>query len=528
MRAISLLILALVTPAWGHIGSPNVYFEGNAGPYPVRVTIRPPGVIPGLADIDVRVLRGHAQRVTALPVFWDVGRKGAPPPDEAEPVRGATNLFHTTLWLMKAGAYSVNVSVRGPIGEGSAVVPVNSVATSRNQMPPWFGAMFAALGLLLFGGAVRLVGAAFGESVLPPGEEMPGRLRRRSRLAMGGAVGIFALLLAGGRAWWNLEDRNYRNNRLYKPVPATASIQFEKEQPFLRLTVGPASNRNHSGPLMPDHGKLMHLFLVREPGLDAFAHLHPVPRRLNVFEAMIPPLPSGSYQIYADVTHENGFSETLTAKVSVPTLPNAVGQPPTSAAGRDVICSSTYRFIMQTNATLSPDPDDSWHMGSAILDSAPATNKRVSHLADGFSMVWESGGALVEGREAPLRFRLVSPSGGLAILEPYMGMLGHAAVRRDDGAVFTHLHPSGTFSMASQHFFLHREKGTNELGVVSGNEATPLIPHPIAGLDTEAASDAVSFPYEFPKAGAYHIWVQLKSGGRVFTGVFEQTVAAAR
>jgi hypothetical protein len=26
-----------------HVGSPNVFYEGNAGPYPVRVVVRPPG-----------------------------------------------------------------------------------------------------------------------------------------------------------------------------------------------------------------------------------------------------------------------------------------------------------------------------------------------------------------------------------------------------------------------------------------------------------------------------------------------------
>src|SRR6185436_17568941 len=85
--------LFVATPVWAHIGSPNVCFEGKAGPFPIRVLIRPPGVVPGLAEINVRVLAGSARRVTALPVYWEAGREGAPPPDVAEPVRGETNLY---------------------------------------------------------------------------------------------------------------------------------------------------------------------------------------------------------------------------------------------------------------------------------------------------------------------------------------------------------------------------------------------------------------------------------------------------
>ena len=56
-RLILLTIVALVaatTPASAHVGSPDVYADGKAGPYRLFVTVRPPLVIPGVAEIEVR------------------------------------------------------------------------------------------------------------------------------------------------------------------------------------------------------------------------------------------------------------------------------------------------------------------------------------------------------------------------------------------------------------------------------------------------------------------------------------------
>jgi hypothetical protein len=501
-RILLLLVVLALLPAVSraHVGSPNVFFDGTAGPYPVRVIVRPPEVIPGVAEVTVRIKEGSAERVTVQPVQWKAGAKGAPPADVAVPLDGAPGLWTARLWLMTASSYSIHVRVAGPQGEGLAMVPVATARTRRLEMQRPMGVALSVMGLVLFFGAMSIVGAAVRESVLPPGEAPDARRTWRARGVAVLAGGFLVLILTGGWRWWNAVDADYQE-KLYRPYDVKAAVSPRGDGRTLRLEI--EDERWGTGrewaPLMPDHGKLMHMFLVREPGLDAFAHLHPIPVGEKAFDVPLPPLPAGRYRIYADIVQESGFAQTLVQTVDLPAAPGS----------------------------LAGDPDDSFRLSSPI--GQPSSGARVESPLDGGgpmsgTMAWERGPEpLVAGREADLRFTVRDAAGQPAALEPYMGMLSHAAVRRDDGAVFVHLHPVGSFSMASQEVFARDP---------SLGSAPTQDPH--AGMDHSAHAghamhhapvvSTVSFPYEFPKPGRYRIWVQVKTGGEVKTGVFDAEV----
>jgi hypothetical protein len=444
-RLFFLLLLLLPAAVQAHVGSPNVFFDGQAGPHPIRVIVRPPEVVPGVAEITVRLKKGKtADRVTVQPVYYRTGIEGAPPPDVASPVPGDLGLFTAQLWLMTQGSYTVRVQV----GNGVALVPVVTAPTRLKGMQRGMGMLLAALGVFLFAGAITIVGAAVRESVLAPGETPDDRRRLRARVVTVLAGVLLAIILAGGKNWWASVEAEEREE-LYQPFAVEATVQGR----VLALDIRDTRSREWT-PLIPDHGKLMHLFLVREPGLDAFAHLHPVPKGTRErFEVALPALPAGRYRVYGDIVHESGFPQTLTDVVEIPAIP---GGPAT-------------------------DPDDSWH------------------LEGNGGLTWLKT-PLVAGREVDLRFEAKVP------LEPYMGMMGHAVITRPDGEVFVHLHPVGSFSMASQQAF------ERKLGVAP------------AHAHSHQAVSAVSFPYEFPRPGRYRIWVQVKSGGRVVTGAFDAEV----
>ena len=84
---VAILVLVMVPDLSAHIGMPFVVLEGKAGRYPVRVVVQQPEVVPGLAQIGVRVLEGTPKSVSVLPLHWETDRRGAPRPDRARPGR---------------------------------------------------------------------------------------------------------------------------------------------------------------------------------------------------------------------------------------------------------------------------------------------------------------------------------------------------------------------------------------------------------------------------------------------------------
>lgn len=501
MRRLGALAAVLLASLflWGHVGSPNVFFEGEAGPYPVRVIVRPPQVIPGIAEITVRVKEGEASKVTAQPLHWNAGG-GAPPPDEARPLAGEPGLFSADLWMMTSSSYSVRVVVSGPAGEGTVLVPVSTAPSQVLGMQRGMGIALGVFGLVLFAGAVTIVGAAVRESVLEPGEAPdPGRMRRARIVAALTAV-LLALTLWGGKRWWDAVDAEHQS-RLHRPYEIQTAVRPEGSGQTLEIAIRDErwGDRDWT-PLMPDHGKLMHLFLLREPGLDVFAHLHPSPVEgtdSKDFRTALPPLPPGTYRLYGDITQESGYAQTLVATVQ---LPAGLTAAPASAA---------------------LDPDDSWHL------AGPGASGPTVPLGGGLTMTWEKGAEpLPAGRETDLRFAVRAADGAPAPLEPYMGMLSHAAVTRPDGEVFVHLHPMGSVSMAAQQAFASREQKPAPAarpGMEGMDHSHPAMHE---AMDHGEPSGEVSFPYEFPRPGRYRIWVQVKSGGEVRTGVFDTEVGA--
>ena len=475
--------------AVAHVGNPAVVYDGMAGPYSVRVIVVPPPVVPGRAEINARLLQpaNDALKITVLPVNAYAGLAGAPPADETKPVAGEPGLQHGELWLMSAGSYSVHVTVKGERGEGTVIVPVVAAATRVLPMATALKVVLVILGIVLFCGAVTLVGVGVRDSVLAPGVALDAAKRRVGGLAVAITAVVLGLGVYGGKCWWDDVDANYRHNEIYRASPLAATIASDGDKRVLRLSV---SNEGTYGgdrlELIPDHGKLMHLFMVREPQLDVLAHLHPARSGPRSFDVTLPSLPDGKYRLYSDITYETGFAATLTGVIDL-------AREETGARGE------------QTAPAV--DPDDSWYVASAGGDRP------------GVYLALSGSNQFKKGEDVGLQFRATDASGAPVSIEPYMGMMGHAAVRRSDGSVFAHLHPTGTVSMAAEQFF--SEQRDHALGLPPAmDHSMHMHMHMHHGSET----NSVSFPFVFPQAGAYRVWAQVKVGGEVVTGVADVTV----
>jgi hypothetical protein len=180
--------------------------------------------------------------------------------------------------------------------------------------------------------------------------------------------------------------------------------------------------------------------------------------------------------------------------------------------------------VSANERTGARDTDDGWKIGTPFAGGA-STNRQRTALAPNLFMDMALDGPLVENRDTRLRFAVRDVILRPVKVEHFMGMGGHLIVRRDDGAVFTHLHPSGSFSMTAQQLFELRAEGKAPLAIGS-SRGDPICKLPAADAGTNTMThDEISFPYAFPKPGAYRLWVQVKVRGEIQTGVFDVAVA---
>lgn len=462
-----LLLALFACIAWAHVGSPDIFLEGNAGPYPLFVTIRPPLVIPGVAEVEIRTKTPGIRRVRVVPTpIGGPGAKFAPTPDVAQPSKDDPQFYTGSLWMMTSGSWQVKAIVDGPQGVGELAVPVPALANRTESMQFGLGAALSVLMLILIAGAVSIAGAAAREAQLDPGLAPAEPQRRRARLTMMVTTLLVVAVVLLGNAWWKAEANSY-SRIVYKPLTMKPSVSGGVLQ--LEL-VDPGWMSRKVDDFVPDHGHLMHLYVLRLPAMEQVWHLHPEMTGSGVFTHTLPPMAAGRYALYGDVVHESGLPETLVAEVELPAI-----------AGKTL------------------EGDDSAGEGKAVAKEFV--------LPDGAKMIFEREQDVYPvKRPYPFRFRLVAADGKPAQdMELYMGMQGHAAFVREDRSVFAHVHPTGSIPMAALQ--------------IAQKQADPHAGHQMHALPAE-----VSFPYGFPQAGAYRIYVQMKRGGKVQTGVFGVTV----
>jgi len=523
---------------YAHIGSAGVVVQKQVGKYQVLVQVQPPDVVPGTAKVSVFVEQGRVSSVQGRPVYFFAGDEGAPTSDELPSI--GTNRFAGDVWLMESGSSSIQLTLDGPDGKAEVVVPVMAIATATRDMPAGTGAGLAVMGLLLLVMMITIIGAsnADGVGVISP---------RRRLVGMGIGGVILVLILTGGRSWWNSKADEYRTYQLYKPVPLITSAVPLNGQTVLTIqpdTTGFSENWNRKRDfnlLIPDHGKLMHAFIVRlDQGMDAFAHLHPERTDSLHFKARLPQLPGGRYLLFADVVYRSGYAETLTDTLDLP----AIKQSPEQAAlvrptDPDDSFLITERMGVKQDAVGKLHLDD-----DMVACGKPGASMK---LSDGSTMVWtdKPGKVLEAGTLYNLKFAIADPTGKAAMLEPYLGMGGHAAILRSDGTVYIHLHPIGTYSMAAEGSLNQRIADTSrtaprpngarfrdsidtylaQLKAMPEGQKNKLLQVEMGAMDHPMnTNNMVVFPYAFPRAGHYRIWVQVKRNGKVLTGAFDTQV----
>lgn len=532
-----------IQTSFAHIGSPGVVMQGKAGPYNLMVNVEPPDVIPGVAKVTVYMQGEQLSAVNARAIYYRTGDEGAPKPEALLQVAGQPGQFAGEVWMMATGSSSIQLLLEGPKGKGELIVPVVAVSTATRDMPASTGYLLAGLGLFLVILMMTIIGSSVSDGLTTKGEGITGRRLRNRRI--GFTVGLLACagILYGGNAWWQSWANDY-NQYKYKPFSATSTLVKKDSTQYLQFRID-TLNKQRSASLrfvVPDHGKMMHMFIMRIPVMDAFAHLHPQRLDSATYTSILPSLPKGKYLVFSDIVYLSGYTETIKDTFL---LENDIAD-----HNRKLDKDDAYAFALPANLVDAAPPIGEEE--NFFICGKPGTGAK---LKDGSSMVWEGqkDESMYAGTVYNLQFAVYAPDGKPAELDAYLGMGGHAAVIRNDGNVYIHMHPAGTINMAAQNVLNKRVADTVKLAMYPTDakafsdsvdtwmQYVNSLPEALRDsllmtdmpfennmdamvMDGETHSNMLSFPYVFPAAGQYRIWVQVKRNGKVLTAAFDKLV----
>ncbi len=493
-----LLALLCTSTAHAHVGNKDIYQTIDVGPYKLFITIRTPLVIPGVATIEVRSSGALIRSLTITPLPLTGEASKHPPTPDAMKVSSSDPAFFTgSLWLMASGSLQVRFGIDGAAGAATASVPVPAVATGVLRMQRSMGLLLGILGCLLVLGVVGIVMAATREARLVPGAAPKPERRRRALIAGAAAFAVCVIAIFLGGKWWNVDAADYKaemhHNSELRPTLAGNHLSLLIGDPDPEAEGG--WKRVDNSDLLTDHGHLIHLYAIRWPEMDAVFHLHPVPQGESGFNDALPAMPAGTYHLFADVVFRNGFPETETATLTIPA--GMAGGP-----------------LGSEDASATPSPLAAGELGPHY------------RLPDGYMMVWDKPASITANMPYNLIFHLLDPQGKPAVdMQPYLGMAGHAAFVKTDGTAFAHTHPDGSAAMPAVMLANESPRGMSMNGM-AGAGATDMSSMDMSSMNgsTEPLSSTVTFPYGFPSTGPYRIFIQMKHGGTVETGVFDANV----
>lgn len=405
-KLILALGLLLALPAHAHIGSPDTFVQATAGPYKFLIAAHPPAVYPGALELDLRF--NPADRITTATASLD----GSP----TTPVKiFDAGTATATLWLPTPAAHTIHITVQGSTYD--LALPAAAVTVPDKSSD--FSWKEVSTALII----IATLGFVF--ATLERRRRKQGRPIRFWHVMVMISATVVIIILLG----------KYFDHRNAPQPQTTLTASLTNGTLDITLT-NPAENFAN---LIPDDGKLMHLFLIRQPQQDVFLHLHPHQLSPGHFTVALPAMPPGTYRMFTDFylsptgNLKDARAETDTITLDLPAnFHPSISDPDNTIA----VLPPANAGVPHSSAASSPM--------SGVTTSADSTT-RTAHQLDGYTLTLVTPGIIHPLHANLFQVMLLDPTGHPpADMALYLNMPAHAVVVRSDNAVFAHIHPGGT------------------------------------------------------------------------------------